>query len=96
MKTLKDGRYTYKYKDLLGTGSYGSVFKCVDNNTKDVYALKIIEKKKLNQYGDYLHKALQREIETQRRATESGIPFFVGLYDDFEDHKNIYIILEYC
>ena len=96
MKKLKDGRYTYEFKDHLGTGSFGSVFKCVDTKTNKDYALKIIERKKLNQYGEYLQTALKREIETQRQATESKIPFFVGLYDTFEDKKNIYIILEYC
>ena len=24
------------------------------------------------------------------------MPFFVGLYDNFEDEENIYIVLEYC
>jgi len=50
----------------------------------------------LNAYGDYLHLALEREISTQKQATESPLPFFVGLYENFEDKKNIYIILEMC
>ena len=64
MKKLKGGQYEYNFKDLLGTGSFGSVFKCIDTKTKIEYALKIVDKKKLNAYGDYLHIALQREIET--------------------------------
>lgn len=96
MKILDNGKYVYEFKDHLGTGSFGSVFKCKDTTTNKIYALKIIERKKLNQYGEYLQTALKREIETQKQATESKIPFFVGLYDTFEDKKNIYIILEYC
>ena len=64
MKKLKGGQYEYNFKDLLGTGSFGSVFKCKDTKSKLDYALKIVDKKKLNAYGDYLHIALQREIET--------------------------------
>lgn len=58
MKKLKGGQYEYNFKDLLGTGSFGSVFKCIDTKTKIEYALKIVDKKKLNAYGDYLHIAL--------------------------------------
>ena len=58
MKKLKGGQYEYKFQDLLGTGSFGSVFKCTDTNTKIDYALKIVDKRKLNAYGDYLHIAL--------------------------------------
>ena len=64
MQTLKNGKYQYNFKDLLGNGSFGSVFKCVNTETKEVHALKIIDKKKLNHYGDYLNIALKREIET--------------------------------
>lgn len=49
---------------MLGTGSFGSVFKCKDTINNIDYALKIVCKKKLNAYGDYLHIALEREIET--------------------------------
>lgn len=96
MISLKNGEYKYAYNDLLGTGSFGSVFKCKrvgDNNT---YALKVIEKRKLMAHGEYLFKALEREIETQKIATDSGLPFYVGLIESFEDAKNIYIVLEYC
>ena len=58
MKKLKGGQYEYNFKDLLGTGSFGSVFKCKDTKTNIEYALKIVDKKKLNAYGDYLHIAL--------------------------------------
>ena len=96
MISLKNGEYTYSYSDLLGTGSFGSVFKCKKKFHDEPYALKIVEKRKLNAHGEYLHKALEREIQTQKLATESGIPFYVGLIESFEDAKHIYIVLEYC
>lgn len=39
---------------------------------------------------------MQREIATQSIASKSGVPFFVYLYESFEDDKNIYIIMELC
>ena len=96
MIKLKGGEYEYSPVDLLGSGAFGSVFKCRRVSNGEVLALKCVEKKKLKAHGSYLVKALQREIKTQRIATESGIPFFVGLYDDFEDKKTIYLVMEFC
>lgn len=96
MESLKNGRYVYNYDNLLGHGSFGSVYKVKDTHKNKYYALKVINKPKLYQYGDYLFLALKREIQTQRKATQSNFPFFVGLYDHFEDSKNIYLILEFC
>lgn len=93
---LKGGEYIYSYADLLGAGAFGSVFKGQRISDGETIAIKIIDKKKLKAQGSYLIKALQREIKTQRIATESGLPFFVGIYDDFEDKKSIYLVLEYC
>lgn len=96
MNYLKNGEYYYSYSDLLGSGSFGKVLKCYRAKDKNIFALKIIDKVKLRAQGDYLVKALEREIATQKIATESGLPFYVGLIENFEDEKNIYLVLEYC
>ena len=64
MQVVKGGRYSYKFQDVLGTGSFGQVFKCMDNEKKEICALKVVNKNKLEAYGDYLTLALQREIDT--------------------------------
>lgn len=98
MENILIGWYKYYYEKQLGSGSFGSVYLGEDlqSKNKDKVAVKIILKEKLNQYGDYSELALQREIETQKIASDSDIPFFVKLYDHFEDQLNIYLILEYC
>jgi len=44
----------------------------------------------------YFYQALQREIKIQKELSQTGIPFFVKLIDDFEDKDAIYLILELC
>lgn len=96
MNYLKNGEYAFSHAQLLGSGSFGKVLKCVRVKDEAAFALKIVEKSKLKAHGGYLFKALEREILTQKMATKSGIPFFVEVIDDFEDEKNIYIVMEYC
>jgi calcium-dependent protein kinase len=93
---LKDNAYQYTTSNLLGAGTFGNVFKCVRTDDKKDFALKAIDKAKLQQHGEYLFEALEREIATQTIATQSGIPFFVGLFDKFEDEKTIYMVMELC
>lgn len=95
MISLKNNAYSYNMQDYLGKGAYGLVVRCRRNSDGQMFALKIIEKIKLNP-REYLLEALQREIDTQKIATNSNLPFFVGLYDHFEDDKSIYMILELC
>lgn len=45
---------------------------------------------------EYLYDALEREIKVQKLVTSSKLPFFVSLYNSFEDDFNFYLILEYC
>lgn len=96
MISVKNNTYQYNKEAVLGRGSFGQVFKCTRMTDKQPFAMKLIEKAKLNEQGDYLIEALEREIATQTIATQSGIPFYVGLYDHFEDDKMIYMIMELC
>ena len=96
MIALKDNTYQYSTSNLLGRGTFGEVFRCIRTTDKKEFALKSIDKSKLQQYGEYLFEALEREIATQTIATQSGIPFYVGLYDNFEDEKTIFMVMELC
>lgn len=96
MISVKENIYQYTPAALLGSGTFGNVFKCVRTTDKKEFAIKTIDRLKLVQQGDYLLEALEREIATQTIATQSEVPFFVGLYDHFEDEKTIYMIMELC
>lgn len=76
----------------LGTGAYGRVYLVSHNETKEEYALKVIEKKKLlSMYGncDIIHN----EIKIHSKLEHANI---IRLYSVKETEKEINIIMEYA
>ena len=76
----------------LGTGAYGRVYLVSHNETKEEYALKVIEKKKLlSMYGncDIIHN----EIKIHSKLEHANI---IRLYSVKETPKEINIIMEYA
>ena len=96
MIRIFNNKYEYSTADSLGSGSFGSVYKCKRVSDGKEFALKAISKVKLLSGGEYLKEALLKEIATQSIATESKIPFYVFLEETFEDKEKIYIVLELC
>ena len=76
----------------LGAGAYGRVYLVSHNETKEEYALKVIEKKKLlSMYGncDIIHN----EIKIHSKLEHANI---IRLYSVSETPKEINIIMEYA
>ena len=96
MKELNDG--AYKIPDtqdaILGAGNFGKVYKGFDRQNRPV-AIKQISKSKLEEHP-YIMEAFQSEVETQKKATSSGMPYFVKLLDHFSTEDDEYIVLEFC
>ena len=97
MRTLsgKNGTYSYSESDFVSAGSFGRVYKC-RSATGQTFAVKVIEKQKLDDQGPYLRVALSREIQVQFEVSRSRIPFFVKLFDAFEDEKKFFMVMEFC
>ncbi|KAI0359158.1 kinase-like protein [Trametes cingulata] len=85
----------YQLLNVLGSGTYGVVYKAVDTHPSadpaSLYrAIKIISKvnRKKSELG-----AVRREIALQ--SIVAGHPNIVGLHDAFEDDEYFYIILDF-
>lgn len=74
--------------DVLGEGSFGTVRKCRNRLTKQVCALKTIDKSKLPDATQ-----LRREVDILLNVDH---PHIIKLYDVYEDTKNIYLVSELC
>lgn len=64
MDHLEDGakiQDDYTIKDVLGSGAYGEVRKCIHLRTKEVRAVKII------------NKSLMKQKESERLKSEIGL-----------------------
>lgn len=96
MKVLKNGEYSIPNdaNSILGAGNFGKVYKAY-TRTKEKIAIKEIPKSKLEEHP-YIQEAFQSEIMTQKKATESGMPYFVKLIDHFSNEDYEYVVLEFC
>jgi len=89
--TENTGKVTDTYdvdKTKLGQGSYGSVSKCVNKFTKTTRAIKTIKKAQMKNTDRF-----KQEIAIMKRMDHPNI---IKLYETFEDHRNIYLIMELC
>ena len=76
----------------LGSGAYGRVYLAIHNETKEEYALKVIEKKKLlDMYGKC--DIIYNEIKIHSKLDHPNI---IKLYNMNETDNEINIIMEYA
>jgi len=85
------GKITDSYlleKKKLGEGSYGSVCKGTNQATKAVRAIKTIPKAQMKNLEKF-----KMEIQIMKMMDHPNI---IKLYENFEDHRNIYLVMELC
>jgi serine/threonine-protein kinase ULK3 len=80
----------YELLQVIGSGTYATVHKAIDKRTRQLCAIKIMDRKRfLNEKTDNLI----REIEILKKLNHR---YIVQLYDFGSDSKNVYIIMELC
>jgi len=75
----------------LGAGSFGQVRRVVNEETGEIFAMKVMEKQRVVRGG--LQEQLKREVLTQLRVGHANV---VKLHYYFEDRASIYCLLEYA
>lgn len=88
-RTHKVIKNSYCFQETLGTGSFAVVKKAVRKKDGMVFAVKIIQKKKLSQEE---LETVDDEIEIMNKIKHKNI---VGLYEFYESSKYIYMVLEF-
>lgn len=58
MDNFLSDKFRFSYKDNLGSGSFGNVFKGTNLQSNQPIAVKVIDKEKLSIYDNYLFEAL--------------------------------------
>jgi calcium-dependent protein kinase len=85
------GKYCFGKKYLLGKGALSEVYKACDPVTKELMAIKRIEKKKIT--SEFLLDALMNEIMLLKKFDHPNIVKFLDLV---QTPNHIYLVLEYC
>ena len=74
-----------------GTGAFAQVRKVTHRKTKEIRAMKVIEKKNIKEEKDLMK--LMNEIIILKKLDHPNI---LKIYEFFQDTLNFYIIIEIC
>jgi len=78
----------YEQRRSLGEGAFGKVCRATCKKTGIQRAVKTVVKKSIKDV-----QAFQREIEITRNMDHPNI---IKLFETFEDHRSIYLVMELC
>ena len=82
---------SFEILELIGSGSFGKVFKVKLKGTDKIFAMKVLNKSYL------LKKKLLRYAITECNVLkQSDCPFILKLHYSFQTPENLYMILDYC
>ena len=82
---------SFEILELIGSGSFGNVFKVRLKSTKEIFAMKVLNKNFL------LRKKLLRYAITECNILKkSNYPFILKLHYAFQTPDHLYMILDYC
>ena len=84
---------TYKYKALLGEGSYGKVFLVISNITKKYYAMKTID---INQLNEEQKKEALQEAKILKKLDHPSIIKLKEVFIAKKPRETLNIITEYA
>ena len=82
----------YNLKREIGHGSFGRVYLGEDSKTKELYAIKRVDKRQLQQ-SQYLEKAFWKEVEIMRKIQS---PYSVKLYNVLPSLHYFNMVEELC
>ncbi|KAI9320512.1 kinase-like domain-containing protein [Dichotomocladium elegans] len=89
-KTSRFALTDFRVLRTLGTGSFGRVRLMRSKRNAQYYAVKILSKKEVVRLKQVDHTNNEREILMQ-----IAHPFIVNLWGTFQDHQNLYMVMDY-
>ncbi|XP_037785837.1 phosphorylase b kinase gamma catalytic chain, skeletal muscle/heart isoform-like [Penaeus monodon] len=82
----------YEPKEVLGRGGCSVVRRCIEKETGQQFAAKIIDLS--DSSTDEVYEATMREVEVLRLV--AGHPYIIELHDVFESSTFIFLVFELC
>jgi calcium/calmodulin-dependent protein kinase I len=82
----------YILGSVVGTGTFAVVHNCTDRETWEVYAVKILEKKKLDEETS---EAFRKEVDLLKH-TLNDCEYIIRCHEFFEDETTFYLVEEFA
>lgn len=82
----------YNIRKLIGEGGFAKVFNVYGIYSHKQYAMKVISKSSLNSQID-INRLIQERFITNKMVSQTN--FFVQFVSSFQDHSNLYMVMEY-
>ena len=82
----------YEKKDLIGKGQYGKVYKVINNKTKEIRAIKIMD---IDEDEKIFMMHMNNELKNMKICSNNNINS-VKLYECFHFNKKYAIVMEFC
>lgn len=97
IKAIQGKLSSYEIIETIGQGNFGKVYKVQDLKSKEIKALKRIDKDAMKEEPK-LKELIHSEINIMSDLIKlnSKNKNIVKYYEDFEDNEHIYIVIEYC
>ncbi|THW66366.1 kinase-like protein [Aureobasidium pullulans] len=91
----------YEFIELIGKGSFGRVYKCKNNATQDLVAVKIIDVDDLDYKLDLDQKDeaiedFRKEVKTLKLLRDSQAKNINYIQEAFDLHSQLWIVSDYC
>ena len=90
-KKEKIGPQNFICLALLGQGSFGEVYLVNKKYTNEYYAMKVLDKKKIEQQNIFKYAMTERNV-----LSIINFPFIVKLNYAFQTKEKLFLLLDYC
>eukprot|EP00835_Amoeboradix_gromovi_P000469 NODE_16_length_41655_cov_0.272813.p20 type:complete len:155 gc:universal NODE_16_length_41655_cov_0.272813:30434-30898(+) len=88
---IKRTQEDFEMKDVLGEGSYSTVFLASEKATGKQYAIKVLDKRHIIKERKVKYVTIEKDV-----LNMCDHPFIIKLYYTFQDQNSLYFCLELC
>lgn len=90
LRRTRIGLEDFRTVKVIGKGAFGEVRLTQKADTGKIYAMKSLRKNEMFKKDQLAHVRAERDV-----LAESNSPWVVQLYYSFQDHNNLYLIMEF-